>query len=111
MPTLKEKKKQIVTTLKEDLDNTIASTVKMALLEQQNILNLVTQATVTEAVNNILIPQLSELRTRIQHAEDNLGAIAKDMDASQKAIQNNTVKIDKLQAALRASKHEANALQ
>lgn len=64
----------------------------------------------TEAVNNILIPQLTELRTQIQHSEDNLGDIAKNVDTSRKAIQN-TAKVDTLQAALRASKHEANARQ
>lgn len=111
MSPLKEKKKQVVSMSKEDLDNAIASAVKAAMLEQQKNLNLGIQTAVTEAVNNILIPQLAELRTQIQHAEDNLGDIAKDVDTSRKAIQNNTAKVDNLQAALRASKHEANALQ
>lgn len=53
-------------------------------------LNLMIQTAVKEAVNNILILQLTELRTQIQHAEDKLGAIAKDMDTSLRAIQHHS---------------------
>lgn len=56
------KKKTMVTVPKEDLDDTIATAVKMALLEQQSDVNFMIQTAVKETINSILIPQLSELK-------------------------------------------------
>ncbi|KAL2095410.1 hypothetical protein ACEWY4_010129 [Coilia grayii] len=104
------KKKPMVTMPKEDIDDAIASAVKMALQEQQNALNLLIQAAVKDAISSILIPQLNELKMQMTNAETTLGMLAQDVDSSQKNIQNNTTKIDSLQAALRASKHQVTAL-
>lgn len=104
------KKKPMVTMSKEDIEDAIASAVKMALQEQQSALNVLIQAAVKDAINSILIPQLNELKMQMTDAETTLGLLAQDVDSSQKGIQNNTTKIDSLQAALRASKHQATAL-
>lgn len=104
------KKKPMVTMSKEDIEDAIASAVKMALQEQQSALNVLIQTAVKDAISSILIPQLNELKLQLTDAETTLGLLTQDVDSSQKSIQNNTTKIDSLQAALRASKHQANAL-
>ncbi|KAJ7996403.1 hypothetical protein DPEC_G00236720 [Dallia pectoralis] len=40
-----------------------------------------------------------------------MGILAKEVDGSRKTIQNNAAKVDSLQAALRASKHQVSDLQ
>lgn len=104
------KKKPMVTMPKEDIEDVIASVVKMALQEQQSELNLLIQAAVKEAINSILIPQLNELKIQMYNAETSLRALTEDMNCSQKAIQNNAAKVESLQAALRASKHQITTL-
>ncbi len=61
-----EKKIKDSTISREDLDDAIANSFKLALKEQQSTLNLVVNSAVRDAMDSVLIPALRELREDIQ---------------------------------------------
>lgn len=105
------KKKPMVTLLWEDLEDTIANADSSALLAQQSELRAFIQTAVKEAVNSILVPQLTELTRQIQDTKDIVSELAKGLELSHKTIQSNTAKFAALQATVRANKCQANDLQ
>ncbi len=61
-----KKKFKDSTISREDLDDAIANSIKLALKEQQSTLNSVVASAVRDAVDSVLIPALCELREDIQ---------------------------------------------
>ncbi len=61
-----KKKFRDSTISREDLDDAIANSIKLALKEQQSTLNSVVTSAVRDAVASVLIPALRELREDIQ---------------------------------------------
>ncbi len=62
----RRKKIKDSTISREDLDDAIASSIKLALKEQQSTLNSVVNSAVRDAMDSVLIPALRELREDIQ---------------------------------------------
>ncbi len=66
---------------REDLDDAIANSIKLALKEQQSTLNSVVTSAVRDAVDSVLIPALRKLREDIQATNNFVKELRAELEA------------------------------
>ncbi len=76
-----KKKFKDSTISREDLDDAIANSIKLALKEQQSTLNSVVTSAVRDAVDSVLIPALCELREDIQATNNFVKELRAELEA------------------------------
>ncbi len=76
-----KKKFRDSTISRENLDDAIASGVRLALKEQQSTLNSVVNSAVGDAVDSMLIPALRELRGDIQATNKSVKELGEEFGA------------------------------
>ncbi len=78
-----KKKFKDSTISREDLDDAIANSIKLALKEQQSTLNSVVTSAVRDAVDSVLIPALRKLRENIQATNNFVKELRAELEATQ----------------------------
>ncbi len=94
-----KKKFKDSTISREDLDDAIANGVKLALKEQQSILNSVMASAVRDAVDSVLIPALRELRDDIQATNKSVKELREELEAIATTAKQTRDRVDSIQAA------------
>ncbi len=93
-----KKKFKDYTISREDLDDTIANGVKLALKEQQSTLNSVMASAVRNAADSVLIPALHELRD-IQATNKSVKERREELEAIATTAKQTRDRVDAVQAA------------
>ncbi len=96
-----KKKLKHSTISREDLDDAIANSIKLALKEQQSTLNSVMASAVRDAVDSVLIPALRKLREDIQATNKSIKELRKELEAIATAAKQTRDRVDSVQAAAR----------
>ncbi|KAL2091647.1 hypothetical protein ACEWY4_013910 [Coilia grayii] len=86
---------------KEDLDAAIANGIRLALQEQQNILDSIVASAVKESVDSILVPALRDLRTDLQKTNEAVKDIGGELDRVAASAKSTKDRVDSVQAAAR----------
>ncbi len=76
-----KKKFKDPTISREDLDDAIANSFKLALKEQQSTLDSVVTLAVRDVVDSVLIPALRELRADIQATNNSVKELRAELEA------------------------------
>ncbi len=97
----KKKKIKDSTISREDLDDAIANSIKLALKEQQSTLNSVVNSAVRDAMDSVLIPALRELREDIQATNKSVKELREEFEAIATAVKQTHDRVDSIQAAAR----------
>ncbi len=106
-----KKKFKDSTISREDLDNAIANSIKLALKEQQSTLNSVVTSSVRDAVDSVLIPALRELREDIQVTNKSVKELREELEAIATAAQQTCDWVDSVQAAAREDRRAVTDLR
>ncbi len=96
-----KKKFRDSTISREDLDDAIANSIKLALKEQQSTLNLIVNSAVRDAMDSVLIPTLRELREDIQATNKSVKELREEFEAIATAAKQTRDRVDSVQAAAR----------
>ncbi len=102
-----KKKFRDSTISREDLDDAIANSIKLALKEQQSTLNSVVTSAVRDAVDSVLIPVLRELRADIQATNNFVKELRAELEAIATAAKQTRDRVDSVQAAARQDRFNA----
>ncbi len=105
-----KKKVKDSTISREDLDDAIANSIKLALKEQQSTLNLVVASAVRDAVDSVLIPALRELREDIQATNKSVKELREELEAIATAAKQTRDRVDSVQAAAREDRRTVTDL-
>ncbi len=97
----KKKKIKDSTISREDLDDAIANSIKLALKEQQSTLNSVVNSAVRDAMDSVLIPALRELREDIQATNKSVKELREELEVIATAAKQTRDQVDSVQAAAR----------
>ncbi len=89
-----KKKFKDSTISREDLDDAIANSIKLALKEQQSTLNSVVTSAVRDAVDSVLIPALRELREDIQATNKSVKELRETLEAIATAAKQTHDRVD-----------------
>ncbi len=106
-----KKKLKDSTISREDLDDAIANAVKLALKEQQSILNSVMALSVRDAVDSVLIPALRELREDIQATNKSVKELREELEAIATKAKQTRDQVDSIQAAAREDRRAVTDLR
>ncbi len=105
-----KKKFRDSTMSREDLDDAIANSIKLALKEQQSTLNSVVNSSVRDAMDSVLIPALRELREDIQATNKFFKELREEFEAIATAAKQTRDRIDSFQAAEREDRRAVTDL-
>ncbi len=106
-----KKKFKDSTSSREDLDDAIANSIKLALKEQQSTLNSVVTSAVRDAVDSVLIPALHELREDIQATNKSVKELSEELEAIATAVKQTRDRVDSVQAAAREDRRPVTDLR
>ncbi len=96
---------------REDLDNAIASGIKLAFKEQQSTLISVVNSAVRDAMDSVLIPALRELREDIQATKKSVKERRKEFEAIATEAKQTRDRVDSVQAAAREDRSAVTDLK
>ncbi len=96
---------------REDLDDAIANSIKLALKEQQSTLDSVVTSAVRDAVVSVLIPALRELREDIQATNISVKDLRAELEAIATAAKQTRDRVDSVQAAAREDRRTVTDLR
>ncbi len=96
---------------REDLDDAIASSIELALKEQQSTLNSVVNSTVRDAMDSVLIPALRELREAIQATNKSVKELREEFEAIATVAKQTRDRVDSVQAAAREDRRAVTDLR
>ncbi len=94
-----KKKFKDSTISREDLDDTIANGIKLALKDQKSTLNTGVASAVRDAVDSVLIPALRELREDIQASNKSVKELREELEAIATTAKQTRDQVDTVQAA------------
>ncbi len=106
-----KKKFKDSTISREDLDDAIANSIKLALKEQQSTLNSVVTSAVRDAVDSVLIPALRELREDIQATNNFVKELRAELEAIATTAKQTRDRVDSVQAAAREDRRTVTDLR
>ncbi len=86
---------------REDFDDAIASSIELALKEQQSTLNSVVNSAVRDAMDSVLIPALRELSEDIQATNKSVKELREELEVIATAAKQTRDRVDSVQAAAR----------
>ncbi len=101
-PTKKKFKDSTIS--REELDDAIANSIKLALKEQQSTMDLVVASAVRDAVDTVLIPVLRDLRAEIQVTNNSVKELRAELEALASAVKQTRDRVNSVQAAVREDK-------
>lgn len=84
---IKKRPKEIVSVSSEELNDAILRAVKQALTEQQHHFDKAVQAAIKGAVDNLVIPQLTDLKCQVKQVNESVSGLACDVEELGKSIQ------------------------
>uniref|UniRef100_A0A9J7ZM48 LINE-1 type transposase domain-containing 1 n=1 Tax=Cyprinus carpio carpio TaxID=630221 RepID=A0A9J7ZM48_CYPCA len=103
---IKKRPKEILGLSTEELDDAILRAVKQALTEQQQHFDKAVQAAVKGAVDNLVIPQLTDLKCQVKQANESVSSLARDVEELGKSSQKANSRFDSLHATVRAQNQD-----
>ncbi len=106
----KKKKIKDSTISREDLDDAIANSIKLALKKQQSTLNSVVNLAVRDAMDSVL-PALRELREDIQATNKSVKELREELEAIATAAKQTRDRVDSVQAAAREDRRAVTDLR
>ncbi len=106
-----KKKFKDSTISREDLDDAIANSIKLALKEQQSTLNSVVNSAVRDAVDSVLIPALRKLREDIQATNKSVKELREEIEAIATVAKQTRDRVDSVQAAAREDRRTVTDLR
>ncbi len=106
-----KKKFKDSTISREDLDDAIVNSIKLALKEQQSTLNSVVNSAVRDAMDSVLIPALRELREDIQATNKSVKELREELEAIATAAKQTRDQVDSVQAAAREDRRTVTDLR
>ncbi len=106
-----KKKFKDSTISREDLDDAIANSIKLALKEQQSTLHSVVNSAVRDAMDAVLIPALRELREDIQVTNKSVRELREELEAIATAAKQTRDRVDSVQAAAREDRRAVTDLR
>ncbi len=106
-----KKKFKDPTISREDLDDAIANSIKVALKEQQSTLDSVVTLAVRDAVDSVLIPALRELRADIQATMISVKELRAELEAIATVAKQTRDRVDSVQAAAREDRRTVTDLR
>ncbi len=96
---------------REDLDDSVANGIKLALKEQQSTLNTGVASAVRDAIYSMLIPALRELREDIQATNKSVKELREELEAIATAAKQTRDRVDSVQAAAREDRRAVTDLR
>ncbi len=106
-----KKKFKDSTISREDLDDAIANSIKLALKEQQSTLNSDVNSAVRDAMDSVLIPALRELREDIQATNKSVKELREELEVIATAVKQTHDRVDSVQAAAREDRRAVTDLR
>ncbi len=109
-----KKKFRDSTISREDLDDAIANSIKLALKEQQSTLNSVVNSAVRDAMDSVLIPALRELQwghEDIQATNKSVKGLREEFEAIASVAKQTRDRVDSVQAAAREDRRAVTDLR
>ncbi len=106
-----KKKFKDSTISREDLDDAIANSIKLALKEQQSTLNSVVNSAVRDAMDAVLIPALRELREDIQATNKSVKELREELEAIATVAKQTRDRVDSVQTAAREDRRAVTDLR
>ncbi len=106
-----KKKFKDSTISREDLDDAIANSIKLALKEQQSTLNSVVNSAVRDAVDSVLIPALRKLCVDIQATNKSVKELREELEATATAAKQTRDWVDSVQATAREDRRTVTDLR
>ncbi len=106
-----KKKFRDSTISRENLDDAIANSVKLALKEQQSTLNSVVNSAVRDAMDSMLIPALRELREDIQATNKSVKELREEFEAIVTTAKQTRDRVDSVQADAREDRRAVTDLR
>lgn len=107
----KKKFKETMSMSREELDTAVLTAAKLALSEQRLELQELVKASVGEAIEGILTPQLNELKLKVEAASDKISSIGHQMEGQAQSIKLLESRCDNMQASVRSDKTTIRTLQ
>ncbi len=96
---------------REDLDDAIANSIKLARKEQKSTLDSAVASTVRDAVDSVLTPALRELRADIQATNNSVKELRAEHEALASATKQTRDRVDSVQAAAREDRKTVTDLR
>ncbi len=106
-----KKKLKDSTISRENLDDAIANSIKLALKEQQSTLNSVVNSAVRDAMDSVLIPALRELREDRQATNKSVKELREELEAIATVAKQTRDRVDSVQAAEREDRRAVTDLR
>ncbi len=103
---VKKRPKEIISISSEELDDTILRAVKQALTEQQQHFDKAVQAVVKWAVDNLVIPQLTDLKCQVKQANESVSGLARNVEELGKSLQKVNSRFDSFRATVQAQNQD-----
>ncbi len=96
---------------REDLDDAIANSIKLAHKEQQSTLNSVVNSAVRDAMDSVLIPALPEMHEDIQVTNKSVKELRKELKAIVTLAKQTRDRVDSVQADAREDRRTVTDLR
>ncbi len=100
-----KKKFRDSTISREDIDEAIASGIKLAFKKQQSTLDSVVTSAVRYAVDSVLIPALRKLREDIPTTNNSVGELREEFEAIATAAKQTRYRVDSVRANTREDRN------
>ncbi|KAL2086011.1 hypothetical protein ACEWY4_019331 [Coilia grayii] len=110
-PIKKKFKESAPSISKADLDSAILAGVKQALAEQRAELNSIVTAAVKAALDDVLLPQISDLRMQLKNTSDTITTTTNQVEGLERSVQRLQSRCDSTQSAARHDRDQVNAMR
>lgn len=111
LPIKKKFKESQTSISKTDLDNAILAGVKQALVEQRAELNQTVTAAVKAALDDVLLPQIMDLRLELKNTTDTITSATGQIEQLEKSVHRLQSRCDSTQSAARHDRDQINAMR
>lgn len=109
---LKKRFKESSTSIsRADLDSAILAGVKQALAEQRAELNTIVTAAVKAALDDILLPQISDLRLELKNTTDTITTATGQIEQLEKSVKRLQSRCDSTQSAARHDRDQVTTMR
>lgn len=109
-PVKKKFKESSTSISKADLDSAILAGVKQALAEQRAELNEIVTAAVKAALDDVLLPQILDLRLELKNTTDTITTATGQIEQLEKSVQRLQSRCDSTQSAARHDRDQVSAM-
>lgn len=96
---------------KAELESAILAGVKQALAEQRTELNTIVTTAVKATLDDVLLPQISDLRLELKNTNDTLATTTDQIEQLEKSVKRVQSRCDSTQAAARQDRDQVAAMR